>query len=93
MNYFILYTVAFLLNVPFGFFRKPLSQKASSRTIKFLIMMLLIHVPIPAIIYLRIKLGLDKSFIIIAPSIIICILGQMFGSRIVPKLIPSRQNS
>ena len=93
MNYLIFYVVAFVLNIPFGFFRKPLSQKAKNRAVKFLIMMLLIHIPIPVVILLRGTLDIDRTVLSIVLSVSICILGQIFGSRIVPKLIPCRQNS
>lgn len=92
MNYFIFYTIAFLLNVPFGFFRKPLSQKASSRAVKFLIMMLLIHIPIPIVILLRSTLDIEKTVLSIILSVGVCVLGQAFGSRIISRLIPCKQN-
>ncbi len=93
MAHLIFYAIAFALNVPFGFFRKPLSQKASSRVVKFIIMMLLIHIPIPIVIMLRSALEIERDALGIALSVGVCVLGQAFGSRVIPKLIPCRQKA
>lgn len=90
MNYLIFCSIAFFLNIPFGFYRKPLSQKIVGRRLSFLVKMLIIHAPIPLVILLRQSLGIEKTFTNLAISIGVCILGQTFGSRILPRLKPFR---
>ena len=92
MQYLIFFVTAFLINVPFGYFRNPLCQKISNHRLSFLIKLLLIHAPIPLIILLRNMLDIDRTLLNLALSIFICILGQMFGSRLLLKLLPIREN-
>lgn len=93
MDYMIFFVTAFFVNIPFGFYRNPLSEKASSPRLRFLVKLLLIHAPIPLIILLRNMAGIERTLLNLAVSISICILGQMFGSRILTKLLVSRKTT
>ncbi len=93
MNYVYLFAAAFFLNIPFGFFRKPFMNKTENKALRFAIMMFMIHIPIPIVYYMRTSFGIDRNWPILIVSILFCILGQVFGGRILPKLLAKPQKS
>ena len=92
MNYLVFFVTSFFLNIPFGFFRNPLSDKAESRSLRFLIKLLMIHAPIPLVIVLRHITGVERTIPNLVISICVCISGQILGSRVLPKFIPCRES-
>ncbi len=94
-KFVVLYLLSFLLNVPFGYMRSLYPEKTFKN---FTIKMLLIHAPIPAIVLMRkyvfgiMGAHIWQSLLIFLVSVTICILGQLFGGRIVPRLVARRRH-
>ena len=84
LKYVILYLIAFVLNIPFGYGRTFFPEKTRRN---FAIKMVLIHAPIPVVILARVLLGIPWKPEIVVLSITICIVGQVFGSKVVPRLL------
>ena len=70
--YFIVGSVALLLNIPFGYIREGYRKLS-------LPWFFWIHASIPLLIFLRIKLRISPWFI--PASIALAVLGQLVGSR------------
>lgn len=94
MKFLVLYTCAFLLNLPFGYIRSFYRQKTLKH---FAMKMLLIHAPIPFVILLRkYVFGLKgdgnwETALIVTISVIVCILGQVVGGRVIPRILAQKQ--
>lgn len=84
LKFVILYFIAFVLNIPFGYGRTFFPEKNRRN---FAIKMVLIHAPIPVVILTRVLLGIAWKPEIVVLSIMICVLGQLFGSKVVPHLL------
>ena len=91
MNYLFTYTLAFFLNIPFGYFRNPIAEKVNNRWGRFLIKMVLIHAPIPLVILIRRQMGISAGIWIFLLGVTVCILGQIFGGRVLPRLLVRRK--
>lgn len=94
VKFLILYTCAFVLNLPFGYIRSLYRQKNLKH---FAIKVLLIHAPIPGVILLRkYVFGLKgdgnwETALIVTISIIVCILGQVVGERVIPRILAQKK--
>jgi uncharacterized protein involved in response to NO len=94
IKFLILYTCAFLLNLPFGYIRSFYRQKTLKH---FAMKMFLIHAPIPLVIFMRkYVLGLKgdhiwQSVLIITISVMVCILGQVVGARVIPRILAQKK--
>jgi hypothetical protein len=85
MNLVVIYAVAFILNIPFGFYRE--------RYAKFSLMwFLMIHAPIPLVVAMRFIFGVDLTIETFSVSLVSAVAGQLVGSRIIRKFVTDRVN-
>ena len=82
----VVYSVAFLINIPFGFFR----EKYPKLSFKWFLM---IHAPVPIVILLRFFTGIELTFTTFVISLFSAVAGQFFGSRVVSHYVTKRINS
>jgi len=83
MSIVIVYTLAFLINIPFGYRR----ERYEKLTLKWFLM---IHAPIPIVVGLRFLLGIELTFTTFVISLFSAVAGQLVGSRIIYRMMAKR---
>ena len=85
-------TIIFV-SMPFGFVRAPATKNIANKWISFAVKMVIIHSPIFIIIPLRKVMGVtDPKWYIILVMIAFSVLGQVIGSRVLPKLLGEKKS-
>jgi len=84
MDYLTVYLVGFFLNIPFGYFRRNFKKMS-------FMWWLMIHAPIPVVIVLRKFFDIPLSVAYFIPALLICVSGQMVGSRILPRFLKTKE--
>ncbi|MFB6340462.1 hypothetical protein ACE01N_05180 [Saccharicrinis sp. FJH2] len=86
-NYTVLFLLAlavFILNLPFGFWRRN-TKKYSFKWFLF------IHLPIPAIVLMRIYSGVGFAFVTYPVLVSAFFMGQFVGRKYIVSLNPFRK--
>lgn len=81
---FLLAVIVFVLNLPFGFWRSKV-RKFSFKWFLF------IHLPVPAVVLLRIYSGVGFEFITYPVLIGAFFMGQYVGKKHIASLIPTKK--
>lgn len=85
MTLIVIYVVAFIINIPFGFYR----ERYEKFSLKWFLM---IHAPIPIVVIMRFVFGVELTIETFSVSIVSAVAGQLVGSRIVRKMVTDRIN-